>query len=285
MLADHETAYHCPTDLAEALALLAAGGLTPAAGCTDLYPATRAQSLRGGVLDLTRIAGLRGIARAGTGWRIGATTTWSDIRAAALPPAFDALKQAAREVGSVQIQNAGTVGGNICNASPAADGVPPLLVLDAQVELASTRGTRVLPLADFLAGPRRTLRAPDEIVTAVLVPDPAGAGVSGFSKLGARRYLVISIAMVAVRLEMTDGRIAAAALSVGACSGRAVRLPAQEAALSGLSVAGAADAIDPALVAPDLSPIDDPRATAQYRAGAAAELLRRTVATLAGGPA
>ena len=107
------------------------------------------------------------------GLRIGACTTWSAIRDAALPPAFDALRAAAAEVGGGQIQNAGTIGGNLCNASPAADGVPPLLALDAEVELASAAGTRRLPLAAFLRGPRRTDRRPGEMLTAVLIPAAA----------------------------------------------------------------------------------------------------------------
>ena len=99
-----------------------------------------------------------------------AATTWSEIAAANLPPAFDALRQAAREVGSIQIQNRGTIAGNLCNASPAADGVPPLLALDAAVELASANGTRQLPLSEFITGYRRTARQPDEILSAVIVP-------------------------------------------------------------------------------------------------------------------
>ena len=106
------------------------------AGGTDFYPALGAKPLRENVLDINGLAELRGIAETPAHIVIGARTTWTDIVRAPLPPAFDALKQAAREVGSVQIQNAGTVAGNICNASPAADGVPALLVLDAEVELA-----------------------------------------------------------------------------------------------------------------------------------------------------
>ena len=134
--------YHRPETLQDALALLNGTALTVAAGCTDLFPATPAQELAGQVLDITAIAALRGIDEGADGWRLGAATTWSDILRASLPPAFDMLKQAAREVGSVQIQNAGTVAGNLCNASPAADGVPPLLALDARVRLASVRGGR-----------------------------------------------------------------------------------------------------------------------------------------------
>jgi CO/xanthine dehydrogenase FAD-binding subunit len=274
--------YERPETLPEALAALAGGPRTVLAGGTDLYPATERQSLEGAVLDITGIAGITGIARTPGGLRIAACTTWSEVREAALPPACDALRAAAAEVGGSQIQNAGTIGGNLCNASPAADGVPPLLALDAAVELASAAGTRRLPLAAFLLGPRRTDRRPGEILTAVLLPETALAGRSVFLKLGARRHLVISIAMVAVRLDVEGGRVADVALAVGACGPVACRLPAVEAALLGAPAdAALAGRIDPAAVAAALDPIDDIRADAAYRAMAAAELVRRAVRELA----
>lgn len=275
--------YHRPECLDEALAALAAGGVTVAAGCTDLFPTTEAPRLKGAVLDVTAVDALRGVTRDARGWRIGAATTWSAIRAADLPPAFDMLKLAAREVGSIQIQNAGTIGGNLCNASPAADGVPPLLALDAMVELRSARRERVLPLAEFLTGPRRTALAPGEMVTAILVPGAAGAGVSDFVKLGARKYLVISIAMVAARLVLEGGVIRQAALAVGSCGPVATRLPAVEAALEGCAIADAAARVKVPEVSAALSPIDDIRADAAYRSGAAAQLLRRSLARIAAG--
>ncbi len=270
--------YDRPETLDEALALLARAPRTLLAGGTDLYPATPAQTLRGAVLDLAGLAGLGGIERGPAGLRIGACTTWSELRDAALPPACDALRAAASEVGGRQIQNAGTIGGNLCNASPAADGVPPLLALDAEVELASAGGRRRLPLAGFLTGPRRTERRPGEILTAVLIPAAALAGRSAFLKLGARRRLVISIAMVAVRLVTDGGRVAGSALAVGACGPVATRLPALEARLLGAAAdASLPDCIDDATVAAALAPIDDVRADAGYRALAAAELLRRAL--------
>ena len=156
-----------PQSIAEAARLLASGSWAVLAGGTDLYPAHVGRQIPAPLLDITAIAGLRGIHRDDRGWTIGATTTWTDVVRADLPPLFAALKAAAREVGGVQIQNAGTVAGNLCNASPAADGVPPLLALDAEVELASLVGTRRISLADFLVGSRRTALRPDEILTAV----------------------------------------------------------------------------------------------------------------------
>ncbi len=280
--------YERPTTLDAALQV-AATGARAAAGCTDLFPATSRPSLElahAAVMDLTAVAGLRGIGQGASGWRIGATTTWTDLIRADLPPAFDALKAAAREVGSVQIQNAGTIAGNLCNASPAADGVPPLLILDASVELRSAVGTRVLPLWQFITGPRQTALRPGEIMTAVLIPGAATTGTAAFRKLGARRYLVISIAMVAARIVVAGGRITGAALAIGACGPVATRVGAAEAALTGApALLGSADLMTDAMIAAALSPIDDIRADAEYRAHAAAVLARRAVADLLKGTA
>ncbi len=274
-------AYFRPDNLNEALALLASEPVTLAAGCTDLFPATEAKILNGPVLDLTAIDGLRGVVRGPEDWRIGALTTWNDLCKTDLPAAFDMLKQAAHEVGSWQVQNAGTVAGNLCNASPAADGVPPLLALDARVELRSAKGTRVLPLDSFVTGVRKTALQPGEMVTAVLIPAAAGTGTSRFRKLGARRYLVISITMVACRLVVGDGKVSEAAISVGSCSPVAVRLSEVESHLLGCRLADVAATVDADMVARALSPIDDIRGDAAYRKTAAVELVRRTLADLA----
>ena len=266
--------YHRPCNLEDALSVLAGGGVTIAAGCTDLFAATDAPELAGPVLDITALDALRGVLATAEGWRIGAATPWAEIARAPLPGGFDMLRAAAREVGSVQIQNAATVAGNLCNASPAADGVPALLALEAEVELASVRGRRRVRLEDFLTGVRQTALAGDEMVLAVHVR---------FLKLGARRYMVISIAMVAVRVVLTQDRIDRAAIAVGACSPVARRLPAVEAALAGLPLARAAGAVDAAAIGAALDPITDMRAGAGYRGAAAGELVRRALREIAGG--
>ena len=268
--------YVRPQSLDEAVDLLAAGQHRILAGGTDLYPVAGAD-LAGEVLDVTDIPSLRGIVQDGD-LRIGACATWSEIAAAPLPPALRALQQAARHVGGRQIQNAGTIGGNLCNASPAADGVPPLLIVDAIVELASLEGLRRMALSAFLSGPRQTARRADEVLTAIIVPKAAFSGQSSFEKLGARAYLVISIAMVAARIVMRDGRIETAAIAVGACSGVARRLPLVEAALTGLDKASVPTALRAQDMAAALSSIDDIRATACYRDTAATELVARAIA-------
>jgi CO/xanthine dehydrogenase FAD-binding subunit len=268
-------AYLRPANVEEALEALAERQLTILAGGTDHYPARVGRSTDEEILDLTALAPLRGISRQGGVWRIGATTTWSDIVAARLPPLFDALKLAAREVGGVQIQNAGTVAGNVCNASPAADGVPALLALDAAVELANRRRQRTMPLAQFILGPRKTAREPDEIVTAILIPAARHDARSHFLKLGARKYLVISIAMVAIVLE-TEGRtVRVARIAVGACSPVARRLDALERELENRMLDGTLGECVRSEHLQVLDPIDDVRASAEYRMEAALTLVRR----------
>jgi CO/xanthine dehydrogenase FAD-binding subunit len=265
-----------PAGLSQALEILAEGRHTVLAGGTDFYPARVGRPLNEPVIDITGIDELRGITRDGGLRRIGALTTWSEVIAADLPRSFDGLKMAAAQVGGVQIQNAGTIGGNLCNASPAADGVPPLLALDASVELASASGTRVVPLEEFLVGYRETALRPGELVAAVLVPRALEGATSDFLKLGARKYLVISIVMVAVVIALDNaGRVEQARVAVGACSPVAQRARRLESELVGRRGDLAA------LVSPEhlsmLSPIDDIRAGAADRLYAALQLVRRSI--------
>ena len=270
--------YLRPATLEAALGLLAERPRTVLAGGTDHYPARVLHAPEEDILDISALPGLRAIERHGDHWLVPALATWSDLNAVPLPPAFDLLRAAARQVGGRQVQNAATLLGNVCNASPAADGIPSLQALDAEVELASRAGRRVVTLAEFLRGPRQTARRADELALGLRIPDRTGRLRSRFEKLGARRYLVISIVMVAAVAELAeDGRIAWARVAVGACSPVAQRLPALEAALAGARP-------DPALVRAEhlapLTPIDDVRATASYRREAALELVRRAIAAL-----
>lgn len=271
-------AFLSATTLTEAFDALALGNFSVIAGGTDWFPQSGDRLTQMSVLDITGLPDFKGIARTGSGWRIGAATTWADVTKANLPPCFDGFKAAAREVGSVQIQNAGTVGGNLCNASPAADGVPPLLTLNAQVELVSRNGRRLVPLDRFITGVRTTACAPDELVAAVHVPDFPADTVAGFHKLGARRYLVISIAMIAATLRVEAGKVTSARVSVGACSPVASRLPVLEARLEG-HLAHLPLPIDSGCLS-GLSPIADVRATAEYRNEAVLEILHRLLGDL-----
>jgi CO/xanthine dehydrogenase FAD-binding subunit len=267
--------------LAETAQLLAAGGGSLLAGGTDFYPAHVGRPVARPLIDLSRVAGLRGIRRSEAGWAIGATTTWTDVVRAGLPPLFDGLAAAAREVGGVQIQNAGTVAGNVCNASSAADGIPVLLALDAEVELHSAAGRRRLPLAGFVLGSRRTARRVAERGVAMHVPARSGRARSVFLKLGGRRHLVISITMVAATIDFDDAsRVTQAAVAVGSCSAVAQRLAALEARLVGVERSRLVETVEAGDLAP-LAPIDDVRASAAYRREATLVLLRRALAVLA----
>jgi CO/xanthine dehydrogenase FAD-binding subunit len=273
--------YLRPRSVSEALDALRDGRPTILAGGTDYYPARVGRAPVDDILDLSGLDALRGIEARDGQWRIGALATWSELLRADLPPAFDGLKRAAREVGGMQIQNTGTVCGNLCNASPAADGVPPLLTLDATVELSSADGVERVALEQFITGNRRTTRRPDQLVTAILVPAPADGARGHFLKLGARRYLVISIVMVAATIETdADGGVRAARVAVGACAPVARRLPALEAALVGRRVDERLGAAAEAAHLAPLSPIDDIRASAAYRHDAALTLVQRCLAGL-----
>ena len=307
------SAYHRPENLDDALASLGERPHRILAGGTDVYPADAAAIGWGQpgidhpdtlpILDVSALDALSGIRRFPDRVEIGALVTWTEAIESDLPAWFDGVRLAAREVGGRQIQNRGTLAGNLCNASPAADGVPALLVLDARVRLQSRDGSRELPLVrnravprpstalagarprqrspleGFITGNRHTGLRPGELMTAIVIPSPAADARSTFLKLGARRYLVISIAMVAACLELKEGRIRDARVAVGACSEVAQRLTGLEARLQGVPAAEAPDMVRDEDFA-SLSPIDDVRASASYRRHGAQVLVRRALDAL-----
>jgi len=282
-----------PRRLAEALAALAdADRPCPLAGATDLYVALndgRAPARR--FLDLARLTELRGLAATADGLRLGALTTYAELRASRLvarrAPVLSAM---AATVGAVAIQNRGTLGGSLANASPASDPAPVLLALDARVELVARAGARVelrvVPLSDFFVAYRRTAARPEELIAAILVPTAALAGWRyAYRKVGTRRAQAISKVVAAVGLELA-GRprsIASARVAFGSVAPVPVRARAAEAALAGRRLDPAAGvAAAAALVASDLAPIDDLRSTADYRRLVAGRLLEALLAELGG---
>jgi CO/xanthine dehydrogenase FAD-binding subunit len=263
--------------------VLASSGGQILAGGTDFFPSLGERSVRGTIVDISALRELKGVIREPNYIRIGGLTTWSEIAKAPLPRCFDGLKAAAREIGGIQIQNRGTVAGNLCNASPAADSVPPLLTLDAEVELVSPIGTRRIRLSDFIVGNRRTLRQPEEILSQILVPRVVEDAASTFIKLGARRYLVISIVMVAVVIQKdAANRVREARISVGSCSAVARRLHELERALMGAAAEVGLGSLATEEHLRNLSPIGDVRATAAYRREAALRLVQRALDACAG---
>jgi len=268
--------------------VLASSGGQILAGGTDFFPSLGDRPVTGTVVDISGLGELKGVVKEPKHIRIGGLTTWTEVVKTPLPRAFDGLKSAAREIGGIQIQNRATVAGNLCNASPAADSVPPLLTLDADVELVSQAGIRRVALADFIVGNRKTLRRPGEILSQIFVPRRVENAASTFLKLGARRYLVISIAMVAAVIRTdSGGRVTDARVAIGSCSVVASRLPDLEHALIGASVASGAASPTLGSIATadhlkDLSPVSDLRATAAYRRDAALRLVQRALDACAG---
>lgn len=278
--------YYRPATLQEAIAIAANEDVVPLAGATDVYPAAVGRRAWGDpthkdVLDLSAVAALRGIYETAEGTRIGALATWSDLVAAPLPPTFDGLKAAARAVGGLQVQNRGTIAGNLVTASPAGDGAPNLMALDAEVEIEGPNGTRRVAVERFIVDYRRVDLVRGEIVAALHVPKAPGA-ISAFEKLGARAYLVISIAMVAGLARIEGGRIVEVRLAVGACSPVARRLRDLEKDLVSVPAREAGDVVASQHFS-GLSPIDDIRASGEYRLAAAEWLTRDVLSRLARG--
>ena len=267
-------AVYIPSNLKDALDILRDSECIVISGGTDYFPALKRCNGVKKLVNLMSVPEIQGLKSERTGIRMGAALTWTQLIKSDLPPAFDALKTAGRQVGSLQIQNAATVVGNLCNASPAADGIPPLLALNAEVEIHSAmRGRRQVPLSEFVQGVRKTDRESDEIVTSVFVPNPPKGMQSVFSKLGSREYLVISIAMTALNVVLDKkGRVKDMRVAVGACSTVAQRLSLLENDARGKLLSE----ID---LSPDhlavLSPIDDVRASAMYRRDAVLEQIRQ----------
>ena len=267
--------YVRPSELEELFAILPQKDWKILAGGTDYYPAKVGQPLWDDILDITNVSALTGIVETEDSWHIGTATSWSDIVAAELPPLFDGLKAAAKEIGGQQIQNAGTIGGNICNASPAADGIPVLLSFDALVILSDGTQSTEIRLQDFVTGNREICLEPNQILTKIIIPKVKSPQSSGsFLKLGSREYLVISLVMAAGVLGWNEeGIITHCRISVGACSKVALRLKRLETLVIGQNINSNLSELISDEVFSELSPIDDVRATSEYRLQAAKEIV------------
>ena len=258
--------YLRPKNLLEATKFLSERNFKILSGGTDIYPSHVGRALPDNILDLSALAELQDISHSDHETRIGGAVTWTALASANLPPAFRALQLAALQIGSVQVQNRGTIAGNLCNASPAADGVPPLLVLDAEVELISLSGVRRIPLTNFIEGYRKTQIRADEILSAIIIPKTTNDERSVFVKLGARKYQVISIVMVAALLRRdVSGNIVEARVAVGSASEIAQRLLAVEQAILGSAKHKKPSTLLRREQFSSLKPIDDSRGTEKYR--------------------
>ena len=270
-----------PRDLAEAYAILAAGPARPLAGGTDLMVALTGElgEPPDHVVDLWRLEALRGIAVDGDAIDLGALTTYTEIRRSAVcREHLPALVEAAATIGAAQIQNRGTLGGNVVNASPAGDTLPVLLAADASFVVGSVRGERSIPAGEFWPAYRRTALSPDELLLRIRIPLLAGRELR-FRKVGTRRAQ--SISKVVLALGWRDGGAGAAwsdvRLALGSVAPTPIRATATEAALEGRPpTPETADRAAETLAA-ELQPIDDVRSTAEYRRLVAARVLHRLI--------
>lgn len=253
-----------PQSLGDALRKLRSDGpLVPLAGCTDVYVGLNFGTLGDArFLDIWHLDELRGIERRAGVLRIGALTTYTDLIASRLVRRhLPMLVAAAREIGAIQIQNRGTIGGNISNGSPAGDTLPVLAAADALVELRSVGGIRKVPFGAFYTGYRKSVRRPDELITAIEIPTVEG--VQYFRKVGTRAAQSISKVVIA------GVRAAAPRVSFGSVAPTVIRVPRTEAALA----SGAPLAEAQRILQTEIAPIDDIRSTSAYRRRVAANLL------------
>jgi carbon-monoxide dehydrogenase medium subunit len=280
--------YHRPETLAEAFRLKREiPGARFVAGGTDVLPHVRDRSLRPPALvSLRRVRELDGIDASAAGTtRIGGLTRVADLAdGGELARRLPALVEGARRLGSVQIRNVATIGGNLCNASPCADLAPPLLVYEARVRIEGPGGSRELALDDFFAGKGKTSLEPDEALAAVLVDTPPPGTASRFDKIG-RVRMDIALVSLAVRLRVDRGHVAEARVAMGSVAPRPLRLSAVERLLVGRAATADLAREAGALAAKEVRPIDDQRATATYRRHLASVLVERAVVDLAGGAA
>jgi CO/xanthine dehydrogenase FAD-binding subunit len=266
-----------PRDLQDALTIMAAapGTWQPFAGGTDLMVVFDAGKLPPGkYLSLWKLDELRGIDVTDDSVRLGALTTYSDVlRSELLRAEFPMVCRAAGETGGVATQNRGTIGGNVANASPAADTPPALLVYDAELEAVSVRGSRRIPYDRFHTGYKKTTLAPDEIIRAIWLPRGRQGWRESYRKVGTRRAQAISKVCFAAAVQIADNTIRDVRIAFGSVAPVVVRCARTESAIRGRRIdAELADRAVKALLR-DITPIDDVRSTAHYRLTVAQNLL------------
>lgn len=279
-----EIEYHRPAELSEALKLLAElkQNYKIVAGGTDLVPAAR----RGGVsfpehghtIDISGIKELAYIIEDSGMVRIGAMTRVSDIgESAVVKKHVPILAEAADQLGSLQIRNLGTIGGNLCNASPAADTAPPLLVLNARVNVKNIDGQRSVPLTEFFTGPGQTILAPSEILTEIQVPIPEATAGLCFVKLGRRNVFTLSVVSVATLVRLKDGTFDDVRIALGAVAPTPIRASKGEEYLTGKQTSEQTIDKGAKIVAGEVKPISDVRAGEDYRRDMSYILTKRAI--------
>lgn len=268
--------YLRPRTISDALTLFARGGMQIVCGGTDVF-ARSIESTCSGFIDISAIESLSGIEEV-DGWiHVGAATTWANVQHA-LPNLPSVLKRAAELIGPPQVQYHGTVGGNVCNAAAAADGVPALLCLGSRVQLRSVRGTREVELHAFLKSTRQTIIATDELLTVIKFPRLLVNQGSAFYKVGNRRAVITAVVSAAVKLGWDDkAEVCEAAVVIGAASAVPMRVPSIEQYLLGQKVNELKSFQVPM---PELYPISDIRASDTYRIAMANVAVSRACASI-----
>ena len=278
-----EAMYFAETEMSKAIKLLGQLGKKAVilAGGTDLVPKINYYKLQPEVLVYIGKLGLDYIQEKNRKLIIGAATSMAKIAASKLvAKKAGALAEAARQAGTAAIRTAATIGGNLANASPAADLATPLLAMDAELLLRSGKGKRVVALKDFFRRPGQTVLRPGELIVEVSIPPPAGRTV--FLKLGRRKALTLSVVNVAVRLEMDGHKCQDARIAMGSVAPTPLRCTRAERLLKGQEVDKALIAQCAAEALAACQPVDDQRATAWYRRQAGTVLVARALAQAAG---
>jgi CO/xanthine dehydrogenase FAD-binding subunit len=266
-----------PGTLEEAITLLAerGGDLKIIAGGTDLMVLMNARMLDAAeFLDIWRIDELRGIEDEGDRVRIGALTTYTElIRSPLIRESLPALIAASRTIGAIQIQNRGTIGGNIVNASPAGDSLPVLAACEAEVEIVSSRGRRRVSFDQFYTGYRKTVLEADEMVAAVRVPKLKAAERDYFFKVGTRRAQAISKVVLAARAEIEGRTIRSIRIAIGSVAPTVIRAPRTESLLAEKTMSPELIELARRTVSSEVAPITDLRSTERYRRGVTGNVL------------
>jgi CO/xanthine dehydrogenase FAD-binding subunit len=268
--------YLRPRELSEALDARAAHpDWMLLAGGTDLMVNANHRPVPSGIIDLWRLGELCFVQVTAGSIAIGAGTTWSEVeRHPAIRSSLAPLALAAREIGALQIQARGTLGGNVGTSSPVGDSLPALLALDAELEVASPRGRRRVPYHQWCTGYRTTQLAADELIVAAHLPLPDAKTRTTWRKVGTRRAQSISKVMGAAAITLDGDTVVSARVALGAVANRPLRIAAVEAAVQGQTLARAAEAARAALRSA-IQPIDDVRSTSAYRREVAENLVAR----------
>jgi len=271
---------HRPTSLGEALELMGTlESVKPIAGGTDLLPLMRDRAIAvEDIVDIQELHELKGITVEDGALRIGALTTLTEVLESPLvAEKAPVLREAVGHIGSVQTRNQGTLAGNLCNASPAADSAPALMVLGAQARVSSAKGDRKVPVEKLFAGPKMNSLGKHELVTEILIPRLLPGSGAAFEKLGRRKGITLAVVNAAAYIAMDGKKCADARIALGAIAATPIRLPEVEATCKGKELTPEVIEESSRACYALVSPVDDVRASADYRREMVCVLVKRAI--------